>query len=152
MTLPTVLLQIDADHTVLAVDGQPVAALPVGSRRTADQCFRHDPPRAIDIERAIEVVEDQVMPWCARLPAGAVLVARDAGVHEIARLAGVDDMPHAELTRDALERVFNRLADVASGSPVAASGLPVTPAFAARLVILREALHHLGFDRLRIEA
>jgi hypothetical protein len=44
-----------------------------------------------------------------------------------------------------VERVFNRLAAVAQGRPAAHEGLPEDPAFAARLLVLRELMHHMPF-------
>ena len=123
-------------------------SLPLGAVRTARDCFRHTPPNALEIETAIMVVEDEVMPLRAQLAGGSALCSSDAGVAQIALLAGVS--PGDSLSLDALERVFNRLADVASGAPVASSGLPADPAFAARLVILREFMHHAGFDAIRL--
>jgi hypothetical protein len=50
-----------------------------------------------------------------------------------------------------VEQLFQQLAAVAEGRPVASSGLPAGRTFAATLLILREFMHHLGFDSIVIE-
>ena len=52
------------------------------------------------------------------------------------------------LTRDAVEALFQRLVSRSSGTPVAATRLPPQRDIAAALLILRECMHHLGFDRI----
>ena len=54
----------------------------------------------------------------------------------------------ASLTRDAVEALFQQLASRALGMPIAAAELPHGRDIAAALLILRECLHHLGFDRV----
>lgn len=50
-----------------------------------------------------------------------------------------------------VEQLFQQLAAVAEGRPVASSGLPAGTTFAAALLILREFTHHLAFDSIVIE-
>jgi hypothetical protein len=49
-----------------------------------------------------------------------------------------------------VERLFQRLASAASGPSSPFSDLPVDRETAAALLILRETMHHLGFDRVRM--
>ena len=52
------------------------------------------------------------------------------------------------LSREAVEGTFERLAQAASGRPLSSCGIPADPEFAARLLILREFMHHLQFDEI----
>ncbi len=69
----------------------------------------------------------------------------------LALLAGVPEAPEMVLSRDALERVFARLAAVTLGRPAAQEGIPDDAAFAASLLILREFMHHLKFSAVTIK-
>ena len=55
------------------------------------------------------------------------------------------------LTRDAVESLFQRLASRSLGTPVSSDELPPQRDIAAALIILRECMHHLGFDRISAE-
>jgi hypothetical protein len=43
------------------------------------------------------------------------------------------------------------LASLVLGRPASSAGIPTNPAFAATLLILREFMHHLQFDSIRID-
>ncbi|MDH5540563.1 MAG: hypothetical protein OEY03_14270, partial [Rhizobacter sp.] len=51
-------LQLDAHRTTLAADPAPEVVLPVGPSDIADGLFHHDPPTPLEMEQAIDVVED----------------------------------------------------------------------------------------------
>ena len=144
-----ITLQIgDHDTTVtLPAGAQPVQVLrlPIGAASVAAAHFRHDPPSEADMERAIQAVEDVVMPLHRLLPPGASLASTDAAVREIALLAGVAPADRMLLTVDDVESVFDRLAAVVTGSTPARQQIPAGPAFAATLLVLREFMHHLKF-------
>ncbi len=106
-----------------------------------------EPPTPLQIEHAIERVEDAVMGARTHLGAGARLATRDAALHALARHAGVD--AGGWLGIDAVEALFNRLAARAAGRPAAQDALPVDAPSAARLLILRELLHHGGLSGIQ---
>lgn len=163
----TATLHIGARETVVLIRqaGQPVSTitLAIGAQAVPATLFRHDPPTAGEIENAIMVVEDEVMPALARMPAGAVAASPDPAIRQIAVLAGVGDVgaepgapgasgaPPLVLGLDALERVFDRFSAIVQGRPPSQDRLPSGPAFAATLLILREVMHHLKFATLTIE-
>jgi hypothetical protein len=151
---PVVLLQVGHDTTqVWAGQGlQPavVLTLAIGDRRTGTGEFKHDPPTPGEMELAIMTVEDAVMPLARQLPTGAILYTTDAGIRQIAHIAGVADAPQMLLQLADVERVYNLLAAVALGRPASISGVRTDPPFAARLTILREFMHHLGFGAVAI--
>ncbi len=131
-------------------DGTLVLA--VGAADIARDGFAGRPPTALAIEHAIQHVEDAVFPAHRHLPPASVLYSADAGMRALARAAG---LPAAELMRldlAALEGHFGRLAAVAQGSPAAHQGFAPDPDLAARIVILREFLHHAGFAAILLMA
>jgi hypothetical protein len=119
-------------------------ALPLGPAQLVQDWLRHDPPTGAELEAAIEVVEDLVMPLHGRWPADEELrvVSAQAAVATLAGLAS------DAVTRDQLEDLFNRAAAVAQGRPRSSDPLLAQPQVMATVLVLREAMHHLGFTRL----
>ena len=123
-------------------------SLPLSADALARDVLRHTPPRALAIEQAIERIEDAVMPARARLPEAFRLQTDDALLWAMVSDGGAEP-PKAEpiwLSTDAIEQLFNRLVARAEGRPASQDALPVDPASAARLIALREMLHHWGLD------
>lgn len=138
-----------APEADLAVD----LSLPLSADALARELLRHAPPSPLEIERAIERVEDAVMPARARLPAALRLQTDDARLRAMVGAAGAAraDAP-VWLDIDAVEQLFNRLVARAQGRPASQDPLPVDGPSAARLVIVRELLHHWRLDGLRLTA
>ena len=155
MTAQTTL-QLGAEtSTVLCTeDGRVVLQqdLPLGTASLARQWMRHTPPTPLDIEHAIEQVEDVVMPLAAKLVRTEQLQLRGSGAALI--LQGVGAAPDAALqwSLEEVEDLFNRIAMVSQGRPSGQDTLPTAQEFYAAMVILRECLHHLRFDEVTVEA
>ena len=148
-----VALHIGAEQTGIAVGRGPLPdllkLLPMGTEDVARTQFRNTLPTPLAMENAIQVVEDRVMPLRSAIARGALLFSTDAGVLEIALLSGLaSDAP--QLSLEDMERCFNRLVAVVEGSTAAQQGLPTSNAFAARLLILREFMHHLQFAHIAL--
>ena len=128
-------------------------SLPLSADALARDLLRHAPPSPLEIERAIERVEDAVMPARARLPAALRLQTDDARLRAMVGAAGAAraDAP-VWLDIDTVEQIFNRLVARAQGRPASQDPLPVDGPSAARLVIVRELLHHWRLDGLRLTA
>lgn len=112
--------------------------LDLGTARIARGFFRHDPPTAQEIERAIDVTEDTIMR-----------LGRPADVRPPLRSASPALKPWAALsgptmTIELVEQWFRRLASASLGQPAAMQGLPSGREAAATLLLLREFLHHRG--------
>lgn len=151
-----VALHLGAQRTLVAAGqdaGEPatVLTLALGHDKTAREFFRGAVPTPLELETAIAAVEDEVYAAHRRyrtcMPEGpaATPLSADPGLHEAATLAGIAPGPWRVLPLDAAERLFNRLAAVSEGRPAAHEGLPESPAFAARLLVLRELMHHMPF-------
>mmetsp|Transcript_5757 Transcript_5757/g.22355 ORF Transcript_5757/g.22355 Transcript_5757/m.22355 type:complete len:150 (+) Transcript_5757:2366-2815(+) len=145
MTSQPVRLRLLARSTLLEFDDGQTVTLPVGLRDLAEDVLRHEPPTPAELERAIDVVEDALTG--SRLAQGArgELVTADSVLLALPGLGG----PGTSLARDDVESMFQRLASRALGMPASAAGSPHGRELASAIVILRECMHHLGFDRVR---
>ncbi len=138
-------LRLEGERTTLAVGTGPEVVLALGVRGIADACFRHDPPTPFEIEQAIDVVEDALMAAPLRHAARGELLINDPLLHSLPGLQA----DGARLARDEVEAIFQRLASASLGNPGALAGLPPGRDAAAALLILRECMHHLGYDAVR---
>ncbi|MDQ7989262.1 MAG: hypothetical protein REI09_06475 [Candidatus Dactylopiibacterium sp.] len=139
---PTVRLRLDDEGLHLAgAAGDARVAL-----RLAGLGLAPGVPTPLALETAIQHIEDALQPAARRFAPGATLRTADAWFAGLARFAGA---PADTLDRDTLERAFSRLAALAEGRPERQDPLPADPLFAARLVVLRELMHHLDFHALR---
>lgn len=148
-------LHIGAQQTVVravAVADPQGLPLAIGSSRTAAACFGHSPPSPGELEAAIMVVEDELSRVPALAAKQATVVVPAAFIEAIRRSAGLIDGAANVLSLDQVERLFDLLAALSMGRPAARAGIPADPAFAATLLILRESMHHLKFDSVRLEA
>lgn len=95
-------------------------------------------------------VEDCVMPVRTRITEGSTLVAIDYQLREIGLIAGVAEQSVMILSLEAMERIFDRLTAVIIGRPALRDGIHESSSFAARLLILRQFMHHLAFSNIRL--
>lgn len=146
-TGPTAVLHIGPEETTVVV-GSPMEtgttlSLALGSRKTAREHFRHTPPSPLELENAIATVEDEVTRARTMVNAAVPLYTSDPAIRAIAVLAGVTEGNRMQVSVEAIERTFDRLASVVLGQPASHVGLPRDNSFAATLLILREFMHHL---------
>lgn len=129
--------------------------LPISANALARDVLRHTPPTPLETEQAIERVEDAVMPARAQLPATFRLQTDDALLRALAAHAVPAVAPNNEsawLSAEAVEHLFSRLAARAEGRPASQDDLPVDGPSAARLVIVRELLHHWQLDGVQLSS
>ena len=138
-------------HGTDATNPEKVWVFDIGKVKTAREFFNRFPPTPGEIENAIQVVEDEVMPLHKLLIPGSVLYSTDASIREIAQYALFEEkLQDIILARESMELVFNRLAAIITGLPASQDVLPASNEFAATLLILREVMHHLGFKNITI--
>ncbi len=130
------LIEFDADHAV---------TLPVGPLGLAQDVFRHDPPTPAELEHAIDLMEDALTASHLANAARGEIVTSDALLASLPGLGAAG----LRLPRDDVEALFQRLASRSLGTPINDHELPPGRELAAALLILRECMHHLGFDRVR---
>ncbi len=153
---PITVLHIGEQQSVIAAgtgaEPSAVFKLPIGSGKTAAEYFHHDPPTPGEMENAIVAIEDAVASARTIISGGTKLFAMDEAIRKIAFISGVTDGTEFILTRDAIERTFERLTEVIFGRPGSREEIPATVTFAATLLILREIMHHLQFLSITVKA
>lgn len=146
------VLRLGAQQTTVlasAIADPQGLTLAIGSSRTAAQCFGHSPPTPGELEAAIMVVEDE-LSRVSDLAANQATVVLPSSFLEA--LGHVVEGAVNVLSLEQVERLFDLLAALSMGRPAASAGIPDAPAFAATLLILRETMHHLKFESVRLEA
>ena len=142
----------DVTRVTRTGDGQSddTLALTIGSVKTATDFFKHIPPTPLELENAIMAVEDEVIRAGKWLTPDSPLFTDDVGIREMAQLADVADSARMVLSVESVEQQFDLLAAWVQGRPGSSAGIPLEPGFAARLLILREFMHHLQFASITI--
>lgn len=136
-------LQITATETRIFSAGADVR-LPLGDSVIDGFVFQHSPVTAYEAEVAIEHIENRIIPARAALPAGdLILHCPDPRLNYL--LTGDDA---GFLSTEEIERAFNEIVNVISGSPVSSTSLPSDKQFTAFLLIIREITHHWGLTGL----
>ncbi|MBT9552411.1 MAG: hypothetical protein IV088_16290 [Hydrogenophaga sp.] len=109
-------------------------------------------PSALAIEQAIQTVEDQVERLAGHIPAGARLVVAAGAMAPLQRAGAIWGLAHEAIARAQIEREYQQLAARSVGAPSAKGSGFDDPAGDALVLILRECLHHLGFDAVHLTA
>lgn len=148
----TLHIGIDASCVASGRAGEPpwTRRIGVGTAATGRGGLRHDPPTPLEMENAIAAIEDEVMPLAGTLARASPLVVSGSAIPDVARCAGKAGDGAIVLELAEVEQLFEQLAAVAEGRPASSSGLPPGTDFAATLLILREFMHHLGFDSVTL--
>lgn len=110
--------------------------------------LKDEPANDGQLEQAIAFIEDELMPHLPPAEGGLLALPPDLWQTLLA-VSPVTDVP---MSPDTVEGLFNRLAELAWGQPASQVGLPVDRVFASRLLLIRELLHHGGFDGLCLAA
>jgi exopolyphosphatase/pppGpp-phosphohydrolase len=121
--------------------------LPIGTSAVS-ALFRHDPPTEGELESAIELVEEAVMPLAKKMPRGSVLVASSERARELVNLSTGSVTSHVA-SLDAVESRFEQMA-LAARRGAWSREVRMDPSVCAGLLILREFMHHSGFDRIEV--
>ncbi|MGE0098049.1 MAG: hypothetical protein AB7S86_06845 [Hydrogenophaga sp.] len=146
-------LHIGEQSTRLTTNTDPGmdSVLSLGTHELGAGPWRNEPPSPLELENAIAFAEDLLMPLMRALPAGTTLVTHDAHARHLVVVARPGEDPAPPLHLAQVEQVFNSLVAVSLGRPIASSGLPTRADFAAYVLILRELMHHLGFDTITVK-
>ena len=140
----TTTLTVETGRLVLrgAAVGEVTVGLDLGQ---VAALLRHHPPTGAEIERAIDLIEDALMATgLVQVRRGSLTIADTAGPLAAASFIGA----LSGLGLEQVEAMFQRLAAAASGPSSVLDGVPADPMSASGLLVVRELMHHLGFDRL----
>jgi exopolyphosphatase/pppGpp-phosphohydrolase len=146
-----ILLHLGAEQCRVSWHDNGVAVerlLQIGSLRTAREHFHHAPPSALELENAIQAVEDDIMPLWRAMPRGGSLHSADGLLREMAVLSG--SATATQLSLDDVEQLFGRMTAIALGRPASQDVLRDGGDLAAALLILRELMHHLKFEAIHL--
>lgn len=155
--IPYILLQINNDETIFTTilndesDHLNVHIIPVGFKQLSEQCFNTFPPTFDEMDNAINRVEEEVVKLNKQLNTQLNLLCADDDLITIARLAFniVHNTDGTQtIARVELENLFTRLSEIIKGLPASQDVLPDDNNFAAYLLILREIMHHIGFEHI----
>ncbi|MFM2478928.1 hypothetical protein [Celerinatantimonas sp. MCCC 1A17872] len=149
---PIIAFSIQPQQTVLMsqafAKSAPNITLEIGYENIAKQYFHHEPPTADELEYAINTIEDEIAKVTHQVPSG-LFVCQDKAIIHLAKLSGVTTEP-MQLPRTQLESLFSQYAEIITGRPARERDgeTDVSAIFYARLLILREMMHHLKFSQL----
>ncbi len=128
-------------------------ALDLGSQYVADRFFSEFPPTFDEIDGAINYIEEELDKIKDEFNNIKVLFTDDEIGEHIAQLAyntSKEDV-YISIPQIELENVFNRFAAIVKGLPASQDVLPDNIEFAAYLLIIREVMHHLNFEKLVVK-
>jgi len=138
--------RLEPQRTTLSASTGGEVIVAAGVDGLADVSFHHDPPTPAEMEQAIDVVEEALMATHLPHAERGELVTSDPWLRG---LPGLRD-EGASLTRDDVEALFQQLASASLGNSGALRNLPAGGRAGAALLILRECMHHLGYESVRI--
>ncbi len=141
----TTRILFEEDRTIFSDGRAPDVVLNVGATSIATRLFRHDPPTPGEIERAIDEVEDALAATGLKQTMRGDLEINDPDVSRRLGLVLADE----RMTRQQIESKFQRLASMSLGHPPAPGEPSTGPMTSAVLLILRECMHHLGYEGLK---
>jgi hypothetical protein len=154
-TTEVIVLDLRADTSVVLRMSGAKALLrtefALGVDALVRQSLRHEPPRPIELEHAIELTEEAVMPLAAQFAGSARLMLQGLGASLIARSLETGGVAQTALTLDEVESLFNRLVAVSLGRPASQETLPTDARFFAAMLMLREFMHHLHFTQVTLQ-
>lgn len=144
MTAPDTL-NLEPHRTTLSSATGAEVVIDVGIDTLTGRFFRDDAPTPLDIERAIDAVEEALQATGLRHAHRGELVTNAPSLAALPGLRAQGEI----LARDEVEVLFQRL----SSASMRHAGAGVHPLYtrqtAAALLILRECMHHLAYDALR---
>jgi len=116
---------------------------------TIGAIFNEEPPPPEEIEKAINIIEDELMLAVRVLQPNTDLCSKDIFLKTIIDLA-YTSASNKNLSRVAMEALFTRFAVISMGRSPQTDVIPVDAPFSANMLILREIMHHLKFESIRV--
>ncbi|MDR3704560.1 MAG: hypothetical protein P4L28_01470 [Paludibacteraceae bacterium] len=116
---------------------------------TIGAIFNEEPPPPEEIEKAINIIEDELMLAVRVLGPDTELCSKDVFLKTIINLAYTSATSN-NLSRVAMEALFTRFAVISMGRSPQTDAIPVNASFSANMLILREIMHHLKFEKILV--
>lgn len=148
-------LNVGAFTTVVELVGPGASpqswALPIGVDALWPASQRGEGPSALHVENAIQEVEDQIQRLHRCIPVGSRLVLAFDNWATMQRHGSIHRMADQRISLNDIEQEYQLLAARAVGAPSAAGSGFDDARGDALVLILRECMHHLGFDAVHID-
>lgn len=142
----TVLMRLDGGTLSLLAHGNTGQRVE-GSIAAVRTGLVRSPLHEGRLELAIAQVEDLIMPMLRTMPPAATLEVLGTELVAVVDLLAQGDGGGTGAVRiEAVEHLFNQLADHAAGSAVAWRHPVPAASVALGLLVLREVMHHGGFE------
>lgn len=122
----------------------PDVQLSVGWCNVLPGPLHTSPPKPVELEIAIQYIEDHVMPLARTIPNGSSLCVQcvGEGAPSLFPILQVQPVSLHTCHIDDIEAAFSRLCAIAEGRPVGEDGQLIVPTASASLLIVRELMHH----------
>lgn len=145
----TIFMKIDSQQSLFSYKKNEIKT-PIGFDLIKEKFFKDTFVNSDEIEYAINYIEDEIEKIVPLLPKDYSLCSCDDFLMDIALLCGEEKSQKIELSRDKIEYLFGLYAEVAQGRAPLPFLKDISPLFYAKLLILREFMHHIKFDVLTI--
>ena len=144
-------LNFETDHTIFEFYDNDILdqqiTLPIGYQSLANKYFKSGIPTEAGAEYAINDIEDALMSNRSLINKDATLVANNKLLAETLLKNGLNQEVHSRKT---IEDLFNNFARIIMGSPNSMLSTELSGEAFALILILREILHHLDFDSIKV--
>lgn len=121
--------------------------LSAGYKRISDTFFNRDIPNEAEVEFAINAIENELMRNKDLLERKGYLFTSDRNLIAFFNKNGSNEHTYS---RQDVEDLFSKYARVMMGAPSSEINAEITREDVAIVLILREIMHHLDFEELRI--
>ncbi len=118
--------------------------LPLGAERIIRDFFRRDVPSEAEVEYAINFIEDELMSDKDLVNDGEKLYLPG----EMTALLNLREEKDESLSKQTVEEIFTTYALVSMGPSPVYDSVDMNRENYAKLLVLREILHHLNFEDL----
>lgn len=131
-------------HFLRDSDDEDTRQFPIGTLARIRDVMHPGHVTASGMESAIAEIEDLIMPVLRNVGPAPHLRVSGPELERVMGILGSEDKGEG-VPISAVESLFNRVADIASGAPVGQWQVATDPDFALGLILLREVMHHGGF-------
>lgn len=118
-----------------------------GYKTIADTFFKRNIPNEAEMEIAINSIEDELMRTKELPERKGPLFNSDRTLSALFNKNGLTEQTYS---RQSVENLFSGYARVLMGAPSSEIDAEITREDVATLLILREVMHHLDFEELRL--
>jgi hypothetical protein len=141
MMAPALAMHVEPDRTVFTDGAREVFSLQVSPTMLADRHWSNGQPGPLQLERAIDHVEVAIEHTRLSYADRGALLTTDSLRRQLPQLRGA-----TRFGKDDVEIMFSRLVASSSTRLPTAEAQEFSGESAAALLLLREVMHHLGFN------